>query len=599
MSFFAPWKAIGDAPTDPSSSSNQQSSSGPITAPGGWSSLLTWRPQRQGPTISASSSNEMFIDADTSQMNAFNDRYYTTRSPSSKTTKAKYNYDIGENDEGYENENEIAAYTARTRQKGGGGVTKLRAPIPFELDRTVVSRSKARSGTVSSTASSIASRDHSMTSWSPFAPSEEKIDMTEPNAKSNNSIHTPQLKGMDSADVSAELITRPTTNDEEDVETMSNFEGAIGDISLEAGALDSAFQTLTRIQRKDVAATVNAHNRISSLSSISPLLSTTSKTTLTGSPVSPPRRKSTFDHQTRKMSIGGWYTPNESPTQTNDSWMQWGTNKIKATMPRGIASALFAVVGDPDGRDEQGILRKSTTIDEDPNGAEFSDDEGPNEEYGKILVQDCVDVICEESNGLLSLEGIFRISPSKALLRSTKASYLKGQRPELAQLCKRDPHLPAALLKDYLRSLRPPIFPESMYEFISACPSDSKTRITYIRDELLSKLEPNRISLLKETFKCANMVSQHSSENRMDSSNLTVVLTPNLIHGQNILQDIALCSVGKIDQAEEEDGGDSEKKNSGTLGGIVKVCIENYDEIFKQDEQEEGHNQEQKGKDAE
>lgn len=595
MSFYAPWKAIGDTPIDPSSSSNQQTSSGPITAPGGWSNLLTWRPQRQNPTISASSSNETFIDADTSQTNTFNDRFYTTRSPNSKTAKAKFNYDIGENDEENDNENGFAAYTARTRQRGGG-VTKLRAPIPFELDRTVVSRSKARSGTVSSTTSSIASRDHSVTSWSPFAPSEEKLDMIESNAaKSNNSIHTPHYKGMDSADVSAELITRPSTNDEEDMESMSNFEGAIGDISLEEGALDSAFQTLTRIQAKDVAATVHAHNRISSLSSISPLPSTKSKATLNHSPISPPRRQSTFDYQTRKMSIGGWYTPNESPTQTNDSWMQWGTNKIKATMPRGIASALFAVVGDPDARDEQGILRKSTTIDEDPNGAEFSDDEGENEEHGKILVQDCVDVICEEKNGLLSLEGIFRISPSKVLLKSTKASYLKGQRPELGQLCKRDPHLPAALLKDVLRSLRPPIFPESMYESISACPSDPKERINYIRNELLSKLEPNRKSLLQETFKCANKVTRHSSENRMDSSNLTVVLTPNLIHGQNILQDIALCSVGKIDQTED---GDSEKKNSGTLGGIVKVCIENYDEIFTKEEDGEGHNQESKGKDV-
>ena len=80
MSFFAPWKARGDTPTDPSSSStNQQTSSGPITAPGGWSTLLTWRGQRQEPTISASSSNETFIDADTStfgpsQINALNDR---------------------------------------------------------------------------------------------------------------------------------------------------------------------------------------------------------------------------------------------------------------------------------------------------------------------------------------------------------------------------------------------------------------------------------------------------------------------------------------------------------------------------------------------
>lgn len=595
MSFFAPWRAIDDAPANLSSSSNQQSSPGPITAPGGWSTLLTWRPQKAGPVLSESPSNESFIDTNTatsrpSQTNAFNDKYYTTRSsPKPKTNKTKHTYDPTEDVEIDANESKNVAFTARTRQKGaegvggGGGVTRMRAPIPFELDQTVLSRSKARSGTFSSTTSSIASKDQSMTSWPLFTSSDDKLDSFTDHAKSRSNLKlTSSAKGMDSADVSAELTTKRNSTEDEDLENMSNLEGAIGDISLEAGALDSAFQTLTRIQAKDTAATVKGSNRISSSSSINPI-SSPDRTTLTHSPISQQKRQSLNNQQTRKMSIGGWYTPNESPSQTNDTWMQWGTNKIKATMPRGIASALFAVMGDPDSMDEQGNLRKSSIADEDPNGEENSDDEGGNEENGRVLVQDCVDVICEEDNGLLSLEGIFRISPSKALLRSTKASYLKGLRPELRQLCKRDPHLPAALLKDYIRSLRPPMFPESMYEMISECPMELESSIEYIRQELLPKLQPNRLFLLQQTFHCVHKVAQHCADNRMDSSNLTVVLTPNLIHGDDIMQDIALCSVGKTEKGEATT---LEKKGSGTLGGIVKICIENYDEIFYKKEEE-------------
>lgn len=82
-------------------------------------------------------------------------------------------------------------------------------------------------------------------------------------------------------------------------------------------------------------------------------------------------------------------------------------------------------------------------------------------------------------------------------------------------------------------------------------------------------------------------VSQLASINRMDGHNLAAVLCPNLIKGQNLARDIVLCSLTPEAAAASpyeaqasthfsvSDGG-----GRGTLGMIVKLCIERYHDIF-------------------
>jgi Rho GTPase-activating protein 1 len=58
-----------------------------------------------------------------------------------------------------------------------------------------------------------------------------------------------------------------------------------------------------------------------------------------------------------------------------------------------------------------------------------------------------------------------------------------------------DPHLAAALLKNYLRDLPEPAFPESLFPVIRRCPppggdDNDISRIAYIRETILTELAP-------------------------------------------------------------------------------------------------------------
>jgi Rho GTPase-activating protein 1 len=65
------------------------------------------------------------------------------------------------------------------------------------------------------------------------------------------------------------------------------------------------------------------------------------------------------------------------------------------------------------------------------------------------MIRDCIDSLKGTFSGncLLDTEGIFRVSPSNAFLRSAKYAYRLAHRPNLARFVEKDIHLPAALLK--------------------------------------------------------------------------------------------------------------------------------------------------------
>lgn len=81
-------------------------------------------------------------------------------------------------------------------------------------------------------------------------------------------------------------------------------------------------------------------------------------------------------------------------------------------------------------------------------------------------------------------------------------------------------------------------------------------------------------------------VSQLASINRMDGHNLAAVLCPNLIKGQNLARDIVLCSLTPEAaatspyEAQASTHFSASEGGRGTLGMIVKLCIERYHDIF-------------------
>ncbi|KAK0550624.1 hypothetical protein OC845_002579 [Tilletia horrida] len=280
----------------------------------------------------------------------------------------------------------------------------------------------------------------------------------------------------------------------------------------------------------------------------------------------------------------------------------------------------------PDGTADQGDADISYDQQHQMFGVSLEKLMGLHGEKGGIprVVRDCVEAlrtpIPSPTSGEpvfpLDTEGLFRRSPASALLKTVQESYDRGH-PVNLTLHYQDPHIPAALLKVFFRSLPVSLFPSSIYSTIRACPHPSTgassgedggaETVHYIRNVLLASLEPpSAVPLLSYVFELLNDVARRSSSNRMDAANLATVWTPNLVSSGNIAKDMAMCKVEGLGQMglvspgpHAENTGSSPaagenaatpakqtapggKKAEMTLGTIVRICIERYHEIFDQ-----------------
>jgi Rho GTPase-activating protein 1 len=112
----------------------------------------------------------------------------------------------------------------------------------------------------------------------------------------------------------------------------------------------------------------------------------------------------------------------------------------------------------------------------------------------------------ERPDGTFPLEeqGLFRRSPSSALLRQVQGCYDRAQVVNLAQFA--DANLAAVLIKKFFRALPDPIFPDSTFFVIRKCPNpdslDSREdAVEYIRDRIIGELEGNKQVLLNVVFR--------------------------------------------------------------------------------------------------
>lgn len=123
---------------------------------------------------------------------------------------------------------------------------------------------------------------------------------------------------------------------------------------------------------------------------------------------------------------------------------------------------------------------------------------GPDGEFSAVppVIRDCVAYL--RSQGL-DKQGLFRRSPSTAILRQLEEAYDRGQRVDIAHYG--DPHLAAVLIKKFFRMLPQSIFNEDLYSVIRKCPvpDDEGTRaasIEYVREEVIGGLPGNAQVLL-------------------------------------------------------------------------------------------------------
>lgn len=139
----------------------------------------------------------------------------------------------------------------------------------------------------------------------------------------------------------------------------------------------------------------------------------------------------------------------------------------------------------------------------------------------RFLVEACLNLAAH-----VDTEGLFRKSGSVIRLKALRAKLDAGEECLSTAL----PCDVAGLVKQFFRELPEPVFPAELHEaFLKAQKLSCKEERT-AATMLLSCVLPDRNqSLLRHLFEFLHSVSIRSAENKMDSSNLSVILAPNLL----------------------------------------------------------------------
>ncbi|XP_031438839.1 rho GTPase-activating protein 8 [Clupea harengus] len=126
----------------------------------------------------------------------------------------------------------------------------------------------------------------------------------------------------------------------------------------------------------------------------------------------------------------------------------------------------------------------------------------------------------------LNTEGIFRRSARVQLIKDIKKLYNLGKPVNFEQYG--DVHVPAVILKTFLRELPEPLLTFTLYDqILDITRVESSLRVSKCKHIVESLAEPNYI-VLKYLVCFLNMVSQKSLDNKMSSSNLACVFGVNL-----------------------------------------------------------------------
>ncbi|XP_014029878.2 rho GTPase-activating protein 11A isoform X2 [Salmo salar] len=124
-------------------------------------------------------------------------------------------------------------------------------------------------------------------------------------------------------------------------------------------------------------------------------------------------------------------------------------------------------------------------------------------------------------------EGLFRKSGSIVRLKALRVKLDNGERCLSTAL----PCDVAGLVKQFFRELPDPVMPTELHNaFLKAQQLPTKEDRTYATLLLSCVLPDRNMSILRYFFGFLNKVSQRSGVNKMDSSNLSVILAPNLLH---------------------------------------------------------------------
>ncbi|XP_074644826.1 rho GTPase-activating protein 8-like isoform X2 [Tubulanus polymorphus] len=157
----------------------------------------------------------------------------------------------------------------------------------------------------------------------------------------------------------------------------------------------------------------------------------------------------------------------------------------------------------------------------------------------------------------LDTEGIFRRSANASTVKTVQLKFNTG---EPVNFREHDIHVPAVILKTFLRELPEPILTFDLYDAVIRIPSFSepKKRVTETRRLIVDELPDDNYEVLKYVISFLTMVKENSEKNKMTSQNLAIVFGPNLIWPRS---QASLTAMGHIN-------------------AFTKLLLDYYEEIF-------------------
>ncbi|XP_078273015.1 rho GTPase-activating protein 8-like isoform X2 [Rhinoraja longicauda] len=127
----------------------------------------------------------------------------------------------------------------------------------------------------------------------------------------------------------------------------------------------------------------------------------------------------------------------------------------------------------------------------------------------------------------LQTEGIFRRSANIQIIKEIQKLYNLGKPIKFEEYG--DEHIPAVILKTFLRELPEPLLTSQIYDHVQTIGTvESSLRVTRCK-QLMQRLPEHNYIVVKHLICFLNMVSQQSIFNKMNPSNLACVFGVNLI----------------------------------------------------------------------
>lgn len=162
------------------------------------------------------------------------------------------------------------------------------------------------------------------------------------------------------------------------------------------------------------------------------------------------------------------------------------------------------------------------------------------------VMQECIGYL--DNDNALETEGIFRRSANTKIVQEVQSLFDEGKPVCFDDFG--DIHVPAVILKTFLRELEEPILTFELYDEIMTFQElTSIEKLPVAKSLILHRLPEDNYEVLRYLFEFLAKVIDRSDLNKMTASNLAIVFGPNLLWARN--KQASLFSITKINHFTE------------------------------------------------